>query len=285
MNDARLRRVLRAEGLVARGIPALVASESNEVWRVDHLYVRICWRGDLERLIREASVAALLPPEVGYPEVVATGCDDEYSWMVTREVEGVPVSEMITSFDSDARSRVGERLGELLQIVHQQPVPDGIDLRAGEDVVGEDRYPLPVPRARRLLRDLMSAGLVDLALGDAVSARLDDLELLDPFASPGVLVHGDAGVENLLWRDGDVVGLLDFEWVRSGEGWVDVLPLLTGGDVDVARGVQAAYPEPFASPDASSRVCLIELVNALRTLAIWPGPENTELLRGIVQSR
>lgn len=279
----RLNQVLRASAVVTDEKPELVESESNEVWRLGGLFVRICYRGDTQRLSREARVAGALPKEIGYPEILGSGSIGELSWMVTKAVDAVPLSRVFSRIEAEERRRIGVQMGELLKIIHRVPVPDGIDVRAGDDISAEDRYPLPIPRARRLLREMLEAGRLDPVLAGEISTRLEECEALDPFAAPGVLVHGDFGVENLLWHEGKIVGVVDFEWARSGRGWVDVLPLLMK-DVDVARGVRAAYPDPFGLPDVGRRIYLLELVDALRAAALWRHSINVDRLRRLASS-
>jgi hypothetical protein len=43
---------------------------SNDTWRIGPLVLRVCWPGEVERMEREASVAANLPPDVRYPPLV-----------------------------------------------------------------------------------------------------------------------------------------------------------------------------------------------------------------------
>ena len=62
----RLARVLR-EVRVPAGTPVLLASDSNDTWRIGSVVLRICWRGDRDRFAREAAVTAALPPGVPYP--------------------------------------------------------------------------------------------------------------------------------------------------------------------------------------------------------------------------
>lgn len=279
MDELNLRRVLNAERIRISNPAERVDSESNEVWRIGDLYVRICWRGDRARLFREAQVATLLPPEIGYPEILGVGEDDDISWMVTRAVAAVPVSKVIHNLDSNTRERAGRCLGKLLHIVHGIPVPRGINNRPGVDIVGEDRYPLPIPRAYKVLETIRRMPEVETSVIDLIETQLEELEPLDPFAQPGVLLHGDAGIENLLWHEGQVVGLIDFEWVRSGDAWVDVIGYLTNGDPAVAKGVRDAYPEPFNCISANRCLRLLEIANLIRTIIAWPGMRNAERLR------
>jgi hypothetical protein len=58
----RLHLVLAESGLVPVDAPELIASPSNDAWMLDDaelgpVVLRVCWRGDRQRLLREAAVA------------------------------------------------------------------------------------------------------------------------------------------------------------------------------------------------------------------------------------
>ena len=67
---ARLRRVADAIGIRLAPAPMALASDSNDVWRVGDLVLRICWRGDRARLPREAVLLAHLPDAVPHAPLV-----------------------------------------------------------------------------------------------------------------------------------------------------------------------------------------------------------------------
>jgi Phosphotransferase enzyme family len=81
--------------------------------------------------------------------------------------------------------------------------------------------PAPVPHA--VVLDAGRAGdLTWMALEQIPGQRLDLAWPRLP-ASPrreavisGVVVHGDAHLANVLWHDGRLAALLDFEWARIG---------------------------------------------------------------------
>src|ERR1017187_5342340 len=81
--QARLTRVLGSARVPAQ-TPVPIASDSNDVWRIGAVVLRICWRGDRDRFAREAAVTAALPPSMPYPEIVDAGRNDELAWQVTR---------------------------------------------------------------------------------------------------------------------------------------------------------------------------------------------------------
>ena len=64
MLSPRLVVALREAGWTPQGAGVQVESYSNEVWLFDDVVVRICWRGDRQRLIREAAVLRALAETV-----------------------------------------------------------------------------------------------------------------------------------------------------------------------------------------------------------------------------
>src|SRR5687768_258922 len=87
--ESRLRRVARLAGLdAARAEP--IVSHSNDAWFVDGVVLRICWRGDRTRLLREATVVSQLPDDLPHAPVLDFGADPEsgLTWMTTRRLRG-----------------------------------------------------------------------------------------------------------------------------------------------------------------------------------------------------
>jgi hypothetical protein len=89
--QARLTRVLGIARVPAQTLVP-IASDSNDVWRIGAVVLRICWRGDRDRFARAAALTAALPPGIPYPEIVDAGHNDELAWQVTRAVDGVPLA-------------------------------------------------------------------------------------------------------------------------------------------------------------------------------------------------
>jgi len=79
--ELRARTALRAAGLDPRAPLHRASSVTNEVWMTDTHVVRVNRSHD-SRLAREAAIAAALPPEVGYPRVVAHGKRRGEDWIV-----------------------------------------------------------------------------------------------------------------------------------------------------------------------------------------------------------
>jgi hypothetical protein len=93
-------------------------------------------------------------------------------------------------------------------------------------------------------------------------------------------VHGDAHLGNVLWKDGRLTALLDFEWVRLGPPDLEIEPYLrtdaTGltdtGRRDVLGWLAESYPAMFSAPDLVRRLWLYQLATAVRELfLVEPG--------------
>lgn len=287
---ARLARVLRTLRLPAAE-PVPLASDSNDVWRIGSVVVRICWRGDRDRFAREAAVTAALPAGVPYPEVLGTGSDDDLSWQVTRAVTGVPLASEWPRLSDRQRRDAIHQLGRALAALHAHRFPSEVTTtlatpRPRDDtpsaLIGADISPLPLPRALRMAEHVRVLPCVDPALIDDVEARLHDLAGSDPFATAPATtltcVHGDAHPANVLWRDGRVAALLDFEWVRLGPPDLEIEPYLRA-DMGITAATDAerrrilgwlaeSHPAAFAAPDLIARLWLYQLAFTLRQLLI-----------------
>jgi Phosphotransferase enzyme family len=120
---------------------------------------------------------------------------------------------------------------------------------------------------------------VDPGLVDAVAERFQALRASDPFLTDGlVVVHGDAGTASLLWHQGRIVALLDFEFVRWGPRDLELAPFIgfMEGRSTVLAWLEEDYPRLFAAPDLVRRLWLYQLAGTLRGLIVWPprGPED-----------
>lgn len=63
----RLARVAAAAHLSLTGDEAFVESGSNDAWLLPDAVLRVCWRGDVDRLVRESELALALPDGIPGP--------------------------------------------------------------------------------------------------------------------------------------------------------------------------------------------------------------------------
>jgi len=316
--QVRLARVLR-EVQLPNATPTPLAGDTNDTWRIGDVILRICWRGDRGRFTREAAVLKTLPPGVPHARVLDTGSLDDaglpgwpgtsrsgrsehgpaLAWQVTRVLPGRPLVERLGGMSRAQRRRAVTQVGHALAALHAHRFPARVkaSLAAPRPVgepttqalIGADIHPLPHQRALLLVEHARRAPQIDGGLLDDLAARLRELAPIDPLAdgSPGVCVHGDAHPGNVLWHDGRVTALLDFEWARLGPPDLDLatylrgnlgVPGLTEADrVDIFDWLAAAHPVAFQHPDLVRRLWLYQLTYSLRHLMIWPPSDDRQL--------
>lgn len=225
LGQVRARAALREAGLDPATPLTLASSVTNDVWLAPGHAVRVS--GALtSRLAREAELARHLPPEVGYPPVVAHGSGVGNDWLIVDRVPGTPLAHQWPDLDASARRRAVTGLARRLRALHAVPTPSGLP---------------PVERCPQLLDPTLAdpvapvRAALDQARGiEQVPAGLvADLDDLLTAAAPALgrfdgatLVHGDLTFENLLWHDGALTAVLDLEWSRGGPPDLDLDVLL-----------------------------------------------------------
>ena len=284
----RARTALREAGLDPRVRLKRASSVTNEVWLSATHAVRIN-RHPSNRLYREALVAAVLPPEVGYPTIVAHGGATGQDWLVSERAPGVPLAHRWPDLSEDERHRAVDQLAERLAALHATPAPDGLP---------------PIERAPQLLRIGSTDPTAPVIEALARAAELPHVEpgmlhdaaemvtalapTLLPFEAD-TLVHGDVTFENVLWHDGGVSALLDMEWARAGPSDLDLdvllrcaaYPQLHVADAFAARTraedyeevpwwLARAYPALFRYPDQIDRVRIYSIAYDVGDLLAAP---------------
>src|SRR4051794_23957804 len=164
----RLQALLASGALTLQGVPERVESYSNDTWLARtsdgaDVVLRVCWIGDRQRLLREASVGAALPPAVGYPTVLESGRltyeGESISWMVCRRLAGSSVMEVWSELTEDQQHRALHDTVRLVQQLHAWRPPVELLQQLGppaptadsDEVVGTTMVPLPLDRVRRLV--------------------------------------------------------------------------------------------------------------------------------------
>ncbi len=224
----RARRALAAAGFPSNVGIERASSVTNEVWLTRDAVLRINTQGD-QRLRREALVAAALPPDIGYPHLIAYGGDLSSDWLIVERVPGRPLSRCWPTMTRDTRRDAVEQLASRLQLLHTTTAPDLPPLRDQPQllqpaVTGSDAVAPLIAGLRR------AAGLprVDARLMMDIEALVDSCaDALEPFDAP-TLVHGDLTFENILWDPDakEITAILDFEWARRGPADLDLDVLL-----------------------------------------------------------
>ena len=175
------------------GRPVLVKVNSDETKRAD--------------LGREAGILRYLADtEIPVPVLVSLGetsDGDGATWTVLVEeaLDGESGLSLAQRGDEADLSRCARQIGRVLGSVHEQVIGAGVGLDAEE-----------LDLSRRWLKDRRAvANLVETNTALSHSALRVGVSL----------VHGDAGFHNTMWRDGRLIGLIDWEFAGFGNPLAD----------------------------------------------------------------
>ena len=284
----RLLRVAGLTGLSLTGDEVFVESGSNDTWLLPDTVLRVCYRGDVDRLVREAELALVLPDGIPGPRVLDSGHADGLSWML---VERHHATSLWHAWQSEPAPVLGDyvrQLAAIMRRLHDWQPPAAIleRYRAAEvaetetnpiRVAASTLTPLAAPLLHRLIEYARTRPYVDEAVLDRIALRLNALPCLPIDRSADVLLHADCTPANVLIRDGRIIALLDFEWARLGPRDVELtLPAFwawvddqrpENGRPAIVPWLTEAYPALAASDE---RLWLYRTGFALRGLIHWP---------------
>ena len=91
---------------------------TNATWSAGRLVLRVAVQESTEHLRREAWLASLLPPEVGYPPIVETGVREGTEWMLTKRVAECNLDDVWPTLGWEARAAALDQLWAKAQAIH-----------------------------------------------------------------------------------------------------------------------------------------------------------------------
>lgn len=292
-------------GRIATSLPVAlesatwVESSVNNVWQIGGLYLRISFRGDRQRLRREAMLLETLPSSIPHIDVVEVGETDGLEWMLSTAKIGRNLDTVAAELPADELRDAIVQLAEVLAVLHAWVPPPQVAaaLRAKHerlnhgdalDIVATDLVPVPVGRVAKLVGPLQSLPFVDHGLIGAAVDRVADLATSvneDEFRH---IIHGDAGTANVLVDGGKLTAVMDFEFARLAPRDLELISFVRGLDAHrmthgtvppVLTWIAQGYPDLFAHGQLERRLWLYGLAFALETVLFWPPdqPEDGEL--------
>ena len=272
--------------------PTLCPSNNNDVWLVPAGYLRVAWRGDRARLGREARLCEELSGFLPVPEVLDQGGDEVLSWSLSKAIPGQPLSELCHGSEARGTRPLLRQTATWLRALHAWAPPAALldDLcprsaTAGGmmTVIGSDLVVLGHARIGELMNLARRVPFVDEKVVDSLAARVSTLPDIDPLGS-GQVIHGDFYLNNVIVRDGQAVGLIDFEFARRGPADLELISVVRAIAAERNAGIDRPplldwlsedYPELFAAPDLNDRLWLYAISYTLRHVIFWP-PDQPE---------
>jgi aminoglycoside phosphotransferase len=288
----RLAHVRAFQALDEAGLPqptslTPASSVTNEVWLADELVIRINRKVN-GRLRREATLARHLPPELGYPRIVAYGGRPGSDWLIVERVPGRVLSRCWPVMSTEARRKAVSQLARRLRVLHSTPTPAGLMPLDAPQLLDAGGVAPVLPLMRALDR-LHGVPHVDSRLVDGVESLVNELATtILPFGDAR-LIHGDLTFENVLWDGHRITAMLDFEWSRGAPADVELDVLLrmcafpflhvaadyeaqtrASDYVDVPRWLADENPELFSTPRLFERLTLYAIAYDVRDLLAHP---------------
>ena len=271
--------------LAELGVPATplkaVGGWSNAVWLAPEHVARISSGRFDGSFAHEIASLRLLPAAVPHAEVCAYGRVGRREWMIQRRVPGQTLYAAWPTLAAAERRAAIAQLGTILRALHAIPLPADFTNRWLTAALApggrpENAYHPPPARYAPLIEAALQVPAIDRATiraaAEFIAARLPAFQDDTP-----VLVHDDVHFMNIMWADGAITALLDFEGAKPApaDQELDTLlrcvrePAFYGGPHErqrrttalmreVPHDLQAAYPALFAHPRQQERLAVYE---------------------------
>lgn len=241
---------------------------TNMVWLADDLVLRLAVQAGSDSLLREARLAALLPPAVGYPPIVETGVTGGLAWTLARRLPGENLEQAWRFLAVEEQAAALQDLWRRAEAVH------GVPTAAAAAVVSQQAWfnNTDVDEALAGLARVTEAGILSAGERQVLEDALARFRSALPQA-PLVLSHGDLTSANALWHAGRVTALLDFEFALLAPIQLDLNHL-----VKIAVGPEdGGEPSPVEERGGAQRLqaTVAEIARPLLTK-----PYERDLLHG-----
>lgn len=271
--------------LTELGVPATplksVGGWSNAVWLAPEYVVRISSGRFIGSFAHEIASLQLLPATVPHATVCAYGQVGRREWMIQKRVPGQTLYTTWPTLSAEERQAAITQLGAILRALHAICLPEGfvnswMTAALAPGGQPENAYHPPPTCYAPLIEAALRVPAIDQKLiratGEFIAARLPAFQGDTP-----VLVHDDIHFMNIMWADGTITALLDFEGAKPAPADQELDTLLRcvrdleyyGGSPEsqrltaamvgeVPHDLQAAYPALFRHPRLQERLAVYE---------------------------
>ena len=211
---ARARGALTRAGLDSTLGLTRLSSVTNEVWAAEDYIVRVN-RHPVPRLWREATLASMLPAEVGCPPIVSYGGMIGADWMINMRVPGESLSRCWPTLTPELRRSAIRQLADRLRALHGFSTTEPLPEFSAPQLLDTTALDSPVEPLLQALDDAQELPEVDPVVAVQLKVLVRDLvSALDQFPSMG-MIHGDLHFENVLWYRDEITAVIDFEYTRA----------------------------------------------------------------------
>lgn len=179
---------------------------TNGVWFNGDIVLRLALKEDTKRIRQEIKLAQMLPSKVGYPVNIDNGVVDSYEWSVSKRIKGINLSEAWPELTWEARGHAVKQIWEIMQAVHS------VEIEKVEKLSSKAPWYSNLDIVTTILQ-FDSYIEKKIFTQEQVSILTDILKSFqEKLPSAGVVLnHGDITMDNILWNEGEIVSLMDFE--------------------------------------------------------------------------
>lgn len=179
---------------------------TNAVWLNGDIALRVSYLEDSDRIRREVALAEHLPKAVGYPQNINIGVTDGCEWSASKRITGDNLSVVWDNLDWNKRLVA---VKQILSMVHELHT---VDISKVESLSNNMAWysSFDVNETCTSLERYKDKKIFTAKQIDALYNRLE-LFWESRKLAKHVLNHGDITMDNLMWCNGDIVSLMDFE--------------------------------------------------------------------------
>lgn len=194
---------------------------TNAVWLNGDLALRLSFKKDSDRIRREVRLSKYLPDTIGYPVNIAVGITDGYEWSLSKRIYGNNLSEVWSKLDWKERTEAIRQILRMMELLHNVNISKIENLSSRKawytSFNAQETYSC---LEKYKHHKIFSTEQIDIFYG-----------ILERFwekhnSMTHVLNHGDITMDNLLWSNGRVVSLLDFEFSVIAPSELDLHSLI-----------------------------------------------------------
>lgn len=179
---------------------------TNAVWFNQDMVLRLSLAENSNKIRRELQLSGLLCDKIGYPANIATGVMEGYEWSISQRIEGVNLSEVWPKLSWKERTLAAKQLRDMIKEVHSVKIEQAQSLSSNRPWYSALDEEETTSRFKYYIEKGIFTPKEGSAMLEILARFWDEFALAKP-----VLNHGDITKDNILWKDGKIVSLLDFE--------------------------------------------------------------------------
>ena len=179
---------------------------TNAVWFNGDFVLRLSLSKGNDRIRREVELSKMLPKSVGYPKIIATGVAHGHEWSISERIQSKNLNDVWVDLSWSEKAKA---VGQIFNIVQSI---QSVNVEKIKHLSLQRAWYSPLNKSESLAdcERYIAQGIFTESHGRTLYNTLEKFYLQLNQTTP-VLNHGDITMDNLLWHEGNVVALIDFE--------------------------------------------------------------------------